>query len=63
VFLSYNLKCYPKIAHPKEDELKCYFRIALSESESIKVLPMGSPPTSGAIEMIYRNQSFKEMFS
>jgi hypothetical protein len=41
----------------------CYSRIALSESESIKVLPICSPPTSGAIETIYKNQSFKEMFS
>jgi hypothetical protein len=24
---------------------------------------MGSPPTSGAIEMIHKNQSFKELFS
>jgi hypothetical protein len=42
--------------------LKCYFKIALSESESIKVLPMGSPPTSGAIETSHKNQSFKELF-
>jgi hypothetical protein len=43
--------------------LKCYSRIALSESKSIKVLPMGSPPTSGAIETIHKNQSFKVLFS
>jgi hypothetical protein len=24
---------------------------------------MGSPPTSGAIKMIHKNQSFKELFS
>jgi hypothetical protein len=45
------------------DELKCYFRIALSESESIKVLSTGSPPASGVSKMIQKNQSFKELLS
>jgi hypothetical protein len=41
--------------------LKCYPRIAHSESECIKVLPKGSPPTSGAVKMIHKNQSIKEL--
>jgi hypothetical protein len=48
---------------PKEGELKCYPRIAHSESECIKVLLKSSPPTSGAIKMIHKNQCFKELFS
>jgi hypothetical protein len=41
----------------------CYFKIALSESESIKVLLISSPPTSGAVETIHKNQFYKELSS
>jgi hypothetical protein len=41
--------------------LKCYFKIALSESESIKVLLISSPPTSGAVVTIHKNQFYKEL--
>jgi hypothetical protein len=48
---------------PKEGELKCCLRIAHCESECIKVLLKGSPPTSGEIKMIHKNQCFKELSS
>jgi hypothetical protein len=48
---------------PQAGELKCYLRIAHSESECIKVLLESSPPTSGETKMIHKNQYFKELFS